>query len=394
MKKILYCSLVLLFFVLIIISCSKKSDVASPVADSNPPAGTATATDTGVVNTFTQTATVTETGTTTETSTVTDTATNTPTYTMTNTFTNTATNTPNATQTVQAQMTFVAGLSHTSLTSVPNGTFTQQNTSGQSFQHTISSFKIGQYEVTYELWYYVRQWAINNGYTFANAGREGKSGTIGAVPAGKQPVTTINWRDMIVWCNAYSQMMQLTPVYYSDAGFTNPIKDSTDGAYGNSLNSTPGSFDNPYVNWNANGYRLLTEGEWQYAASYIDGTNWTPYNYAAGDSAPYDTSTTLGNYCWYSANSGSTTHNVGEKVPTALSLYDMSGNVWEMCWDWWAYYPSSAQNNYRGPDTGVVRIMKSAGYNLGNSYMQIGGRNSNDPYTENNTIGFRIGRSN
>ena len=298
-----------------------------------------------------------------------------------------ATNTPNATQTA------VAGLSYNSLVSVPGGTFTQTDGS-ESFDHTISTFKMGQYEVTYELWYTVYQWAIlpAQGYTFANAGREGNDGTIGDAPtaAKYEPVTTINWRDIIVWCNAYSQMTGLTPVYCSDSGFTTPIKNSTDGAYGSSINTTPGSFDNPYVNWSATGYRLPTEGEWQYAASYIG----TPYNYASGDTAPYDTSSTIGNYCWYYTNSGNVTHNVGGKTANALGIYDMSGNVWEWCWDWYGSYPTAISDYYRGPASGFFRMIRGGGYSNNACYLQVGYRNGDSPYRENSNIGFRFARTN
>jgi hypothetical protein len=80
----------------------------------------------------------------------------------------------------------------------------------------LSSFRIAKYETSYELWYEVKQWATDaarggNKYTFANAGREGHDGTAGALPsstctAKTEPVTGINWRDAIVWCNAYSEM--------------------------------------------------------------------------------------------------------------------------------------------------------------------------------------------
>jgi len=313
--------------------------------------------------------------------------TSTPTNTMTNTETSTPINTPNATQTA------VAELSYNSLVSVPGGTFIQQSDENESFSHTISAFKMGKYEVTYDLWYTVYQWAIlpAQGYTFANAGTEGNDGTTGTAPtaAKYEPVTTINWRDIIVWCNAYSQMTGLTPVYCSDAGFTTPIKDSTDGAYGSSVNTTPGSFDNPYVNWGANGYRLPTEGEWQYAASYIG----TPYNYASGDTAPYDTSVTIGNYCWYFTNSGNVTHNVGGKTANALGIYDMSGNVWEWCWDWYGSYPTTT-SDYRGPASGSFRMVRGGSYYDVAYLLQVGFRNFGYPYYEYYDLGFRFARTN
>ena len=176
---------------------------------------------------------------------------------------------------------------YSDMVTVPAGTYTQTDTASpaNSFSHTISAFKIGKYEVTYDLWYTVYIWAGNNGYTFQNAGKEGNNGTAGALTttAKYEPVTYINWRDAIVWCNAYSEKSGLTAFYYSDVSYTAVIKDSTNGMYNNSINSTPGSFDYPYVNWSATGYRLPTEGEWQYAAGYIDASNWKAPNFASGD---------------------------------------------------------------------------------------------------------------
>jgi uncharacterized repeat protein (TIGR02543 family) len=78
----------------------------------------------------------------------------------------------------------------------------------------LNAFKMAKYETTYELWHEVYQWAAGNGYAFANAGREGNDGTGGAAPtaAKTEPVTYINWRDAIVWCNAYSEMDGKAPV--------------------------------------------------------------------------------------------------------------------------------------------------------------------------------------
>jgi formylglycine-generating enzyme required for sulfatase activity len=249
---------------------------------------------------------------------------------------------------------------------------------------------MGKYQVTYDLWYTIYTWAKANGYTFQDAGTEGSNGTAGAAPttAKYQPVTGISWRDAIVWCNAYSQMTGQTPVYCSDSGFTTPIKDATNGAYGSSINTTAGSFDNPYVNWSANGYRLPTEGEYQYAASYEDGTNWTPYNYASGVTT---TTTTTDQVAWYNGNCSST-QAVGGKTANALGIYDMSGNVWEWCWDWYGNYPSTS-TDYRGPASGSLRVMRGGSYYFDASSLLVGSRYDNLPYLENYDIGFRFART-
>ena len=280
------------------------------------------------------------------------------------------------------------------LISVPGGTFTQTDTNGNSFVHTISAFKMGKYLVTYELWYTVYTWAIANGYSFANAGMEGTNGTIGLAPtlSANQPVTWVNWRDTIVWCNAFSQKTGLSPVYCSDAGLTTAIKDSTNGTYGSSINSTAGSFDNPYVNWSANGYRLPTEGEYQYAASYIDGSSWTPYNYASGATADYNDATATGLVAWYSANC-SVTQNVGAKAANALGLYDASGNAWEWCWDWNGSYPTTASTDYRGPASGSFRMYRGGSCYVNANALQVGIRVDSYPYGTSYTHGFRFART-
>ncbi|PKL92367.1 MAG: hypothetical protein CVV21_03390 [Candidatus Goldiibacteriota bacterium HGW-Goldbacteria-1] len=283
------------------------------------------------------------------------------------------------------------------LVCVQGGTFIQTYTDEDSFQHTISGFMIGKYEVTYELWYEVYGWALINGYTFQNPGKEGSKGNVGLPPTDKkyEPVTSVSWRDCMVWCNAYSQKMGLIPVYYSDAAFSNPIKNSyAAGENEININTTPGSFDYPYVNWNVNGYRLPTEGEWQYAASYIDGVNWTPYNYASGATADYQDDAATDVVAWYYENADDTTHVVGEKKSNALGIYDMSGNIQEWCWDWYGAYPEGAVTDYKGPEYGGGRMARGGYYDYYKVILQIGLHNyySHDPYKAEQKYGFRFAR--
>ncbi len=306
-------------------------------------------------------------------------ATTTFTQTLTISVTVTPTHTPSPTHTATVTITIALGY----MRQVPGGTFYQ--TDGSSgFFHTLSPFNIGRYEVTYNLWYEIYQWAVDHEYYFANPGREGKNGIIGASPSVSvnEPVTTICWYDMIVWCNAYSEKSGLSPCF-EYLGVI--IKDSR------STNLT--TLQNVTCQWGNNGYRLPTEGEWMYAASYIDGTNWTPYNYASG--ASFDTSNAAENdlVSWNIANSGSMIHDVGGKTPNALSIYDMTGNVWEYCWDNTGTYPGDF-TNYRPPASTGSRVLRGASaLTPGSDYLQIGTRYGYTPNGPSNTYGFRLARS-
>jgi formylglycine-generating enzyme required for sulfatase activity len=281
-------------------------------------------------------------------------------------------------------------VSYRDMVSVPSGTFTQEDTVGNSFTHSLSAFEIGKYEVTYELWYAVRTWGESNGYSFSNLGREGHDGTAGATPTSGskyEPVTFINWRDSMVWCNAYSEMDGRTPVYYSDSSYTTVLKVSSDSG---PVDSSPGSYDNPYVDDTANGYRLPTEGQWQYAASYIDGTSWLPTNYASGATDDYNNASATGAVAWYNANSGSSTHDVGTKLANDLGIYDMSGNVWEWCWDWYGSYPSGPETDYEGAVSGSGRVARGGSWGINASYLLVGSRIYDSPYDESGNFGFRV----
>ncbi len=130
-------------------------------------------------------------------------------------------------------------------------------------------------------------------------------------------------------------------------------------------------------------YRLPTEAEWEYAARA--GTDW--------EYAGCNTYEELGDYAWYDANSENRTRGVGRKNPNPFGLYDMSGNVWEWCWDWYGNYSAEVQNDPKGPDQGDDRVYRGGGWSGGAWACRVSFRSFNSPGNRGDFLGFRLAAS-
>ena len=231
---------------------------------------------------------------------------------------------------------------------------------------TLSAFYMDKYEVTKALWDEVYAWATAHGYDFDNAG----SGT-----ASNHPVQTVSWYDVVKWLNARSERDGRTPVYYTDSGQTTVYR--TGG-----VDVAAGA-----VKWSANGYRLPTEAEWEYAFRGGTTTRFYTGNCISTDQANY-----YGNNPWTGCPAGQYrggTTVVGSFPANPWGLYDMAGNVWERTWDWSGSYASTAVTNPKGPDSGSDRVFRGGGWASYAYGLRSADRNGDEPSSVSIDRGFR-----
>ncbi len=268
-----------------------------------------------------------------------------------------------------------------SMVSVAGGTFARDNDAtgpgNEKSNITLSSYSMGETEITQ--W----QWELVMGTWPSNEVPTARYGDGDLYPA-----YYISWHDAIKFCNTLSVKEGLEEVYYSDASFTTPVTADT-------VN------EEVYAKWDADGYRLPTEAEWEYAAGGGDAATGSRTTYA-GTSDVME----LGNYAWYDDNADNTSHIVGtagsvtQDAKTGndngLGLYDMSGNVFEWCWDVYGMndsYDSGDQTDPRGATSGSRWVIRGGSWDNTNTYLDVAYRHYDFRTVRYPNLGFRVVRN-
>ncbi|MGI5088928.1 formylglycine-generating enzyme family protein [Treponema vincentii] len=227
------------------------------------------------------------------------------------------------------------------IAAVTNGSV-GDNSQSDNNVHTVSltAYRIGETEVTQELWTAVMG---ENPSRFKGTGNPPD----GSEVQEKRPVESVNWYHAIAFCNKLSKACGLEPCYTVQGVDFDAL---TFSAIPTSNNN---DWNNAVCDWSKNGFRLPTEAEWEWAAMGGTEHKWAGTNVKGQ----------LINYAWYSdsdgGNANNKTHEVKKKQANGYGLYDMSGNVWEWCWDRYSVLPNPMPPDYAGPaDSGSRRVRR------------------------------------
>ena len=225
---------------------------------------------------------------------------------------------------------------------------------------TLDDFHIGRFEVTFREYDAYCEATGKNKLNDQGWGRA------------QRPVINVSWHDAVAYCNWRSKQEGYQPVYTIRG-------------------------DEVTADWGANGYRLPTEAEWEFAArergkevrfgNGKDIARASELNFDAREDykEPYSEA---GIY------RKQTVSVSGLNSPNRLNLYDMSGNVWEWCWDWFdVFYRESPSRNPRGPSTGSVRVLRGGSWIDRPTSLRCTGRYANSPNFKLSNIGFRLART-
>ena len=260
---------------------------------------------------------------------------------------------------------------------IPAGTFQMGSNAGYDANKPVhevtitKSFYMGKYEVTQA------EYEKYCSYTGSSSPRSSYG------DGDNYPAYYVNWYDALVYCNKRSIAEGLTPCY-SILDSTNP------DAWGAVPKSSDSTWNAVVCDWNANGYRLPTEAEWEYAARAGDDTV-SSLTYAGTNSL-----SKLGEYAWYKDNSSSKTHEVGTKKANAFGLYDMSGNVREWCWNWYTNsYNTGTEggSDPTGTSAGSSRVGRGGNWYNNSVGCAVSYRDLSYPYHRYFYLGFRVVRS-